>query len=33
VRSLHSYDLPAITGIAVAGSTEYLAWVNAQTGH
>ena len=33
VRSLHSYELPAITGVAVAGSTEYLAWVNAQTRH
>ncbi len=33
VHSLHSYELPAITGVAVAGSTEYLAWVNAQTRH
>jgi periplasmic divalent cation tolerance protein len=33
VRALHSYELPAITGVAVAGTAEYLAWVNAQTGH
>jgi len=31
VRSLHSYELPAVTGVALAGSTEYLAWVDAQT--
>lgn len=33
VRSLHSYELPAITGVALAGSAEYMAWINAQTGH
>ncbi len=33
VRALHSYDLPAITGVALAGSSDYLAWVNAQTRH
>ena len=33
VRSLHSYELPAITGVALDGSTEYLAWIDAQTGH
>lgn len=33
VLSLHSYELPAITGVALAGSTEYLAWVNAQVRH
>jgi periplasmic divalent cation tolerance protein len=31
VRSLHSYELPAITGVALAGSAEYLAWVDTQT--
>lgn len=31
VRSLHSYELPAITGVALAGSAEYLAWVDART--
>ena len=31
VRSMHSYDLPAITGIGLAGSAEYLAWINTQT--
>lgn len=33
VRSLHSYELPAITGVALDGSAEYLAWIDAQTGH
>jgi len=33
VRSLHSYELPAITGVALAGSPDYLAWINAQTRH
>ena len=33
VRSLHSYELPAITGVALAGSPEYLAWINTQTRH
>ena len=33
VRSLHSYELPAITGVALAGSPEYLAWINARTRH
>ncbi len=33
VRALHSYELPAITGVALAGSAEYLAWVDARTGH
>lgn len=32
VRSLHSYELPAITAVALDGSTEYLAWVDARTG-
>jgi periplasmic divalent cation tolerance protein len=33
VCELHSYELPAITGVALAGSPEYLAWINAQTRH
>jgi periplasmic divalent cation tolerance protein len=33
VYELHSYELPAITGVALAGSPEYLAWINAQTRH
>lgn len=33
VRSLHSYELPAITGMALDGSAEYKAWIDAQTGH
>ena len=33
VSSLHSYELPAITGVALAGSAEYLAWVDARTRH
>ena len=33
VRSLHSYELPAITGVALDGSTEYLAWIDVQTGY
>lgn len=32
VRSLHSYELPAVTAVALAGSSDYLAWINAQTG-
>jgi periplasmic divalent cation tolerance protein len=31
VRSMHSYELPAITSVAIAGTAEYLAWVDAQT--
>ncbi len=31
VRSMHSYELPAITRVAIAGTAEYLAWVDAQT--
>jgi periplasmic divalent cation tolerance protein len=31
VRSMHSYELPAITSVAVSGTAEYLAWVHAQT--
>jgi periplasmic divalent cation tolerance protein len=31
VRSMHSYELPAITLVAVSGTAEYLAWVHAQT--
>jgi periplasmic divalent cation tolerance protein len=31
VRSMHSYELPAITAVALDGSSEYLAWVDAQT--
>ena len=31
VRSLHSYELPAITAVALAGSARYLAWVDART--
>jgi periplasmic divalent cation tolerance protein len=31
VRSLHSYELPAITLTAVSGTAEYLAWVDTQT--
>ncbi|HSM65274.1 MAG TPA: divalent-cation tolerance protein CutA [Ilumatobacteraceae bacterium] len=33
VRSLHSYELPAITGVALDGSAEYKAWIDAQTRH
>jgi periplasmic divalent cation tolerance protein len=33
VRALHSYELPAITAVAVDGSRDYLAWVKAQTRH
>jgi periplasmic divalent cation tolerance protein len=33
VRELHSYELPAITGVALAGSSEYLTWINTQTRH
>ena len=31
VRSMHSYELPAITAVALDGSSEYLAWIDAQT--
>jgi len=31
VASLHSYDLPSITWVAIAGSSAYLAWVDEQT--
>lgn len=31
VASMHSYDLPSITWVAVAGSPAYLAWVDEQT--
>jgi periplasmic divalent cation tolerance protein len=31
VRSMHSYELPAITAVALDGSTDYLAWIDAQT--
>ena len=31
VASLHSYDLPSITWVAIAGSPAYLAWVDEQT--
>jgi periplasmic divalent cation tolerance protein len=31
VASIHSYDLPSITWLAVGGSPAYLAWVDAQT--
>lgn len=31
VGSMHSYDLPSITWVAVAGSPAYLAWVDEQT--
>jgi len=33
VGSLHSYELPAITAVALDGSSEYLAWIDAQTRH
>ena len=33
VRSLHSYDVPAITCVdIVAGSADYLAWIDTETG-
>lgn len=32
VRELHSYDVPAITAVpVVAGSDDYLAWIDAET--
>jgi len=32
VRELHSYDVPAITAVAIVrGSDDYLAWVDAET--
>ncbi len=31
VGSMHSYDLPSITWVAIAGSSAYLAWVDEQT--
>ena len=31
VRSLHSYELPAITAIPLDGSHDYLAWIDEQT--
>ena len=31
VRSLHSYELPAITAVALDGSRDYLAWIDEQT--
>jgi periplasmic divalent cation tolerance protein len=32
VRSLHSYDVPAITCVdIVAGSADYLAWIDTET--
>lgn len=31
VRSLHSYELPAITAVALDGSHDYLAWIDDQT--
>ena len=30
-RSMHSYELPAITDVAMSGTAEYLAWVDTQT--
>ncbi len=33
VQSLHSYELPAITAVALAGSPDYLAWIDTRTGH
>ncbi len=33
VRERHSYDVPAITGVdIVAGSADYLAWIDDETG-
>jgi periplasmic divalent cation tolerance protein len=31
VRSLHSYELPAITAVPLDGSRDYLAWIDDQT--
>lgn len=31
VRSMHSYELPAITLVAISGTAEYLAWVDDRT--
>ncbi len=31
VRSLHSYELPAITAVPLDGSHDYLAWIDEQT--
>ena len=31
VRSLHSYELPAVTAVAIDGSHDYLAWIDDQT--
>jgi periplasmic divalent cation tolerance protein len=31
VRSLHSYELPAITAVALDGSHDYLDWIDGQT--
>jgi periplasmic divalent cation tolerance protein len=31
VRSMHTYELPAITWVALSGTAEYLAWVDAGT--
>jgi len=31
VASMHSYDLPSITWVALSGSQAYLAWVDEQT--
>jgi periplasmic divalent cation tolerance protein len=31
VRSMHSYELPAITLVAMSGTAEYLAWVDDRT--
>jgi periplasmic divalent cation tolerance protein len=31
VRSLHSYELPAVTAVALDGSHDYLAWIDDQT--
>jgi periplasmic divalent cation tolerance protein len=31
VHSLHSYELPAVTTVALDGSSDYLAWIDGQT--
>ena len=31
VRSMHSYELPAVTAVALDGSHDYLAWIDQQT--
>jgi periplasmic divalent cation tolerance protein len=31
VQSLHSYELPAVTAVALDGSSDYLGWIDGQT--